>query len=135
MIHLASYSDDVQISAQLHNDVMRGQQILLESTIEAERLQLMAVTNGVNRLQKQLTFDLQRVATMHHYFKATLRRSRPGEIYAGRVLSWVLDVEVRAECVEMVQMWSGWALGWGPLLMGMDVSLFDVRDKDLMPKR
>lgn len=35
MIHLAPYSDDVQISAQLHNDVMRDQQILLESIIEA----------------------------------------------------------------------------------------------------
>ena len=69
MTHLASYADDVQSSAQLHNDVMRGQQLLLESTIEAKRLQLMAVTNGVNRLQKQLSFDKQQMATIYRYFK------------------------------------------------------------------
>ena len=97
---------------------MRGQQILLESTIEAKRLQLMNFTNGANRLQKQLTFDLQQMATMCHNFEATLRRSRAGEIYAGRSLSCFSDVAVGAECMAMVQMWSGWALGYGPATDG-----------------
>ena len=36
--------------------------------------------------------------------------------------------------LEMVQMWSGWALGCGSLVMGIDVSLVEVRDECLMPK-